>query len=565
VQVAVAFSPIDWVFDLASLAVGHDVFTGYKLSNFEKGAIILGLLTAGIGDDLLLMGTRASRYVDELGEGAVFAAKHADELEDAAHVVTRHGDELADAAHFTARYGEDAIGDARFARRLDEYVAGSDDSARLADDFGSACRYNSFTAGTPVETEDGPKPIEQIQEGDKVLAEDPETGEQGYFEVVALTNHPTDEILRITIEVSDDEEAGEQGADGTNNDQDDDGAGQEEMEITPDHPVYVEEEGWLLAENLTEGDRLRRADGGMAKVLAIERVHLDEPESVYNFTVRGPHTYFVLDAEVLVHNTGVCRSKWDENVQRFRDPQTGQFAKPPGREIDLNEASEFSGIPKNYLEGAQEVSGDTNVVCGLRQCNPKMNDLRTTTWPKDTGADVYHPVTGEKLKISSDAPIRFKTNEHGLVSNFELMSMKKIVNSDGVVKLNPNTGIPMGPDVDTNFFLKIEGSGVVNLGTGTADELYIRARLAHAMSDHRAGVNELVSAIGHGPGQPYFGTVETWGDTLVIMPDGRFIALQENEIETFFSRYGLTTYRKGPEGEYFVSNLVKDYDLFLRR
>jgi hypothetical protein len=35
----------------------------------------------------------------------------------------------------------------------------------------------------------------------------------------------------------------------------------EAMEITPDHLVYVEGKGWLWAENLAVGDRLRRADG----------------------------------------------------------------------------------------------------------------------------------------------------------------------------------------------------------------------------------------------------------------------------------------------------------------
>ena len=74
------------------------------------------------------------------------------------------------------------------------------------------------------------------------------------------------------------------------------------MEITPDHPVYVEGKGWLWAENLAVGDRLRRADGGWATVLAVERVKLAEPELVYNFTVKGPHTYFVLEVGVLVHN-----------------------------------------------------------------------------------------------------------------------------------------------------------------------------------------------------------------------------------------------------------------------
>ncbi len=67
-------------------------------------------------------------------------------------------------------------------------------------------------------------------------------------------------------------------------------------------PIYVEGKGWLNAGELAEGDRLRRIDGGWARMLAIERVVLDTPEMVYNFTVRGLHTYFVLEAGVLVHN-----------------------------------------------------------------------------------------------------------------------------------------------------------------------------------------------------------------------------------------------------------------------
>jgi hypothetical protein len=33
------------------------------------------------------------------------------------------------------------------------------------------------------------------------------------------------------------------------------------MQVTPDHPVYVEDEGWLLAENLASDRRLPRAGG----------------------------------------------------------------------------------------------------------------------------------------------------------------------------------------------------------------------------------------------------------------------------------------------------------------
>lgn len=105
--------------------------------------------------------------------------------------------------------------------------------------------------------------------------------------MVALHSHPVDEVLRVTV------------------DDDQDGLAAEVMEITAGHPVYVEGKGWVKAEALALGDRLRRADGGWAKVLALERVTLAAPQMVYNLTVRGIHTYFVLEVGVLVHNCGI--------------------------------------------------------------------------------------------------------------------------------------------------------------------------------------------------------------------------------------------------------------------
>ena len=50
-----------------------------------------------------------------------------------------------------------------------------------------------FKEGTLVETEEGVKPIEEIEVGDKVLAYDEETGEQAYKEVVRLFRNTTEE------------------------------------------------------------------------------------------------------------------------------------------------------------------------------------------------------------------------------------------------------------------------------------------------------------------------------------------------------------------------------------
>ena len=164
--------------------------------------------------------------------------------------------------------------------------------------------HNSFTTGTLVETDNDQKPIEEIQEGDKVLGEDPETGEHGYFEVVSVRSHLKDELVEVTIETED-------GGETT----------QEVIETTPSHPVYVEENGWLWAENLEPGDKLRTADDSWAEVASVKHVQLDESELVYNFTVKGPHTYFVLEVGVLVHNdSGICGP--NEAFETFREPNS---------------------------------------------------------------------------------------------------------------------------------------------------------------------------------------------------------------------------------------------------
>lgn len=41
------------------------------------------------------------------------------------------------------------------------------------------------------------------------------------------------------------------------------------MQITSEHPVYVEGKGWTPAENPVTGDRLRHSDGGRAKAPAV--------------------------------------------------------------------------------------------------------------------------------------------------------------------------------------------------------------------------------------------------------------------------------------------------------
>ena len=90
---------------------------------------------------------------------------------------------------------------------------------------------NCFTKGTKVLTDEGEKPIEEIEVGDKVLAKseiNPE-GELGYKEVTALYRNQRDDIIKLHV-------------------------GEQIIETTNNHPFWVEGKGWIYADELQVGD-----------------------------------------------------------------------------------------------------------------------------------------------------------------------------------------------------------------------------------------------------------------------------------------------------------------------
>lgn len=135
-----------------------------------------------------------------------------------------------------------------------------------------------FLPGTPVWTDLGPQPIEQIKIGDRVLAQSPDTGELTFQFVLQTTVRPATRTKRIR-------------------------AGGEDIVATDGHPLWVNGHGWQMAKHLKPGWHLHTVDGP----LAIEEV-ADGPESqVHNLVVANFNSYFVGQNKVLAHDNTARR------------------------------------------------------------------------------------------------------------------------------------------------------------------------------------------------------------------------------------------------------------------
>ncbi|GKU75950.1 hypothetical protein L3i20_v203470 [Paenibacillus sp. L3-i20] len=99
-----------------------------------------------------------------------------------------------------------------------------------------------------------------------------------YKEVTALYRNQRDDIIKLHV-------------------------GEQVIETTDNHPFWVEGKGWVFADELLVGDKLQKADGSNLTIDKVEFVKLDEPVTVYNFTVADFHTYYVTDLGIWVHNT----------------------------------------------------------------------------------------------------------------------------------------------------------------------------------------------------------------------------------------------------------------------
>jgi len=131
-----------------------------------------------------------------------------------------------------------------------------------------------FVAGTKVWTQQGRVPIEQIKIGDRVLSQDPDTGELAFKLVLNTTLRPPSPMIKVTVEG-------------------------EDIVTTLGHPMWVAEKRWQMAKLLEVGDQLH----GVSGVLTVDGIDDQLPmNEAYNLVIADWATYFVGEKGVLVHD-----------------------------------------------------------------------------------------------------------------------------------------------------------------------------------------------------------------------------------------------------------------------
>ncbi len=148
----------------------------------------------------------------------------------------------------------------------------------------TAARACSFSGTTAVLMADGTKkPIEDVTVGDKVIATDPETGEQVARKVTHVWVHE-DTLIDLVV----------------------DG---EVITTTEDHPFWsATDSRFERADELAEGEKVLGANGLLLTVGGL----LDSTARsalAYNLSVDEIHTYHAGSSAVLVHNSSTCGTR----------------------------------------------------------------------------------------------------------------------------------------------------------------------------------------------------------------------------------------------------------------
>jgi len=185
-----------------------------------------------------------------------------------------------------------------------------------------------FVEGTPVKTEMGFRPIEEIKEGDMVFSRDENASDIVGREVIRTFTTQDQVVYELSFTDSD--------------------GRKEIVGTTAEHPFWVKDRGWIAAGELVPGDKISTIDGDGVTFNA--RRQLPEKTVVYNIEVEDLHTYFVGRNGFWVHNT--CARDIDPR-KRSLDVDV----PIPGTDMNLHYASDRVGGYRSVI--TVPASGDT--------------------------------------------------------------------------------------------------------------------------------------------------------------------------------------------------------------
>ncbi|MGP0070097.1 MAG: polymorphic toxin-type HINT domain-containing protein [Isosphaeraceae bacterium] len=134
-------------------------------------------------------------------------------------------------------------------------------------------RVSCFGAGTLVRTLTGLEPIETLKVGDPVLTQNTRTGTLAYKPILAVHHNPPSKTFEVKL-------------------------GEETVVSSEFHRFWKSGQGWVMARDLKEGDRLRTLDGPVP----VTRIERGEVLPVYNLDVAEDADFFVGRGGVLVHD-----------------------------------------------------------------------------------------------------------------------------------------------------------------------------------------------------------------------------------------------------------------------
>ena len=198
--------------------------------------------------------------------------------------------------------------------------------------------------------------IEDIREGDEVLADDPDDTEPASAHKVSQVHRNwTKRLIHVAV------------------DNDRDGTADGEVLATGEHPFWTKSRGWVFAKDLTGEDELLDEHGQFHRVVSAKSVPTVCP--TFNLSIEGTHTYFVLAGRtpVLVHNAYEYQVGTYGSLNGGANIGDGFFAHEPlpnawlrangyasGVRLSQNPAIALTGETHGIINGLQETWGIKN-------------------------------------------------------------------------------------------------------------------------------------------------------------------------------------------------------------